>query len=504
MDLKQRSKHADYKLELAMSSLDKIKILKKKGLKRFSSLLSLKASVDHEKDKLQEVDDWLNKTSVKADVSFKLSELKFKDNDLQDMKLDLALDKKNSNIIVKEAIKIAGFENALIKFSNLAENLKLNYSKATSDEIDLGYEHYFSSVELKDKKKLIEFTPYINNTKLEALVLRDNNLINISKFSLVNKIYDLSVSGIIDTELYTGALKGVNKLKLDGIKAKNINTSGKMNLPWEVKILAKDKIKFSSQLEFDDLNIVSDEFAIEGLNGRVEISEDLSLADGGVEFKYLKGRDPFIRVDYSQLEPYLLDDGALEFSLLRSPSASIGPFIGSVHIEQNLLNVSYFTMKLFDGMQTGKMYFNFNNEDLKFGLLSRVSALNMGALSNKKKDEHRVSMRTALEFDMRKSLLEGQVDIIEIGKEQLFDILDFLDPDHVNEKFEPLRTALSLSYPEYVGVRMNNGFMDLSVKINTLATDINIRAIPLSPIIQQNIGSTLNTLKQVAPKEEKS
>ena len=51
---------------------------------------------------------------------------------------------------------------------------------------------------------------------------------------------------------------------------------------------------------------------------------------------------------------------------------------------------------------------------------------------------------------------------------------------------------------------MNNGFMDLSVKINTLASDINIRAIPLSPIIQQNIGSTLNTLKQVAPKEEKS
>ena len=38
----------------------------------------------------------------------------------------------------------------------------------------------------------------------------------------------------------------------------------------------------------------------------------------------------------------------------------------------------------------------------------------------------------------RKSLLEGQVDIIEIGKEQLFDILDFLDPDHINEKFEPL------------------------------------------------------------------
>ena len=150
------------------------------------------------------------------------------------------------------------------------------------------------------------------------------------------------------------------------------------------------------------------------------------------------------------------------------------------------------------------MYFNFNNEDLKFGLLSRVSALNMGALSNKKKDEHRISMRTAVEFDARKSLLEGQVDIIEIGKEQLFDILDFLDPDHINEKFEPLRTALSLSYPEYVGVRMNNGFMDLSVKINTLASDINIRAIPLSPIIQQNIGSTLNTLKQVAPKEEKS
>ena len=42
-------------------------------------------------------------------------------------------------------------------------------------------------------------------------------------------------------------------------------------------------------------------------------------------------------------------------------------------------------------------------------------------------------MRTAIEFDMRKSLMEGQIDIVEIGKEQLFDILDFLDPDHINE-----------------------------------------------------------------------
>ena len=444
----------------------------------------------------------LIRQDVNADVSFKLFELKFKDNDLKNMNLEIALDKDKANINLKEIVNIAGFENALIKFSNLAEKLRLNHKKSKSEELDLSYEHSFSSVELKQKKKLVELTPYINNTKLEAIVLRDHALINVSKFSLVNKIYDLSVSGVIDSELYTGALQGSNKINLNGIKAKNINTSGSVNLPWEVKLLAKDKIKFNSQLEFNELNIISDELSIEGLNGRVEISEDLSLANGGVEFKYLKGRDPFIRVDYSQLEPYLLDDGALEFSLVKIPNANVGPFVGSVHIEQNLLNVSLFTMKMFDGMQTGKMYFNFNNEDLKFGLLSRVSALNMGALSNKKKDEHRISMRTVVEFDARKSLLEGQVDIIEIGKEQLFDILDFLDPDHINEKFEPLRTALSLSYPEYVGVRMNNGFMDLSVKINTLASDINIRAIPLSPIIQQNIGSTLNTLKQVAPKEE--
>ena len=161
-------------------------------------------------------------------------------------------------------------------------------------------------------------------------------------------------------------------------------------------------------------------------------------------------------------------------------------------------------MRLLDGNQTGKMYFNFNNSDLKFGMLSRVSGLNLGALSDKKLDDDVVSMRTAVEFDVRKSLAEGQIDITEIGKEQLFDILDFLDPKHENEKFEPLRTALSISYPEYVGIRMNNGFMDLSVKINTLASEINVRAIPLTSMIQQNLGQLLNSLKTLAPKEEKS
>ena len=63
MDLKQKSGHLDYSLDMAMSSFEKIKIFKKKGLKkRFSSLLTLKASVDHDKNQVQEVDDWLNKT----------------------------------------------------------------------------------------------------------------------------------------------------------------------------------------------------------------------------------------------------------------------------------------------------------------------------------------------------------------------------------------------------------------------------------------------------------
>ena len=117
-------------------------------------------------------------------------------------------------------------------------------------------------------------------------------------------------------------------------------------------------------MKFDGLSITSDEFSIEGLNGSINVSEDLAISENGVKFKSLKGRDPFLRVDYSQLEPYLIDDDVLEFSKLRLSTIELGPFIGNVDLAQNLLNVSFFTMKMFDGMQMGKMYFNFNNEDL--------------------------------------------------------------------------------------------------------------------------------------------
>ena len=133
-------------------------------------------------------------TDINTDVSLKLPELKFKDNDLENMNLEIALNKNKANINLKEIVTIGGFENALIKFSNLAENLRLNHKKSKSEELDLSYEHSFSSVELKQKKKLVELTPYINNTKLEAIVLRDHALINVSKFSLVNKILFIQTS----------------------------------------------------------------------------------------------------------------------------------------------------------------------------------------------------------------------------------------------------------------------------------------------------------------------
>ena len=52
------------------------------------------------------------------------------------------------------------------------------------------------------------------------------------------------MSGVIDSELYT-ALQGSNKINLNGIKAKNINTSGSVNLPWEVKLLLKTKLSLT-------------------------------------------------------------------------------------------------------------------------------------------------------------------------------------------------------------------------------------------------------------------
>ena len=167
MGLKQKIRRLDYNLDVATSPL-KNQILKKKAA--FSSF-NFKCFCCHDKDQVQQVDDWLNKTDVNTDVSLKLSELKFKDNDLENMNLEIALNKNKANINLKEIVTIGGFENALIKFSNLAENLRLNHKKSKSEELDLSYEHSFSSVELKQKKKLVELTPYINNTKLEAIVL---------------------------------------------------------------------------------------------------------------------------------------------------------------------------------------------------------------------------------------------------------------------------------------------------------------------------------------------
>jgi uncharacterized protein involved in outer membrane biogenesis len=171
-------------------------------------------------------------------------------------------------------------------------------------------------------------------------------------------------------------------------------------------------------------------------------------------------------------------------------------------VKQNLFRLQRFDVDVFGGHLTGQLYFNARPDGWKIGLLSRISHVDARQMLPKdsllkNSPLSPISARTALEFDINKRLIEGRINITEISREQLLQLLDIIDPDHQDEQIARVRTALRVAYPESVTVDMKQSLMDLEVTISALPKPIQVRGLPLTPLIQHFGGGALDALQKI-------
>lgn len=281
-----------------------------------------------------------------------------------------------------------------------------------------------------------------------------------------------------------------------------VSGSGTVKIPRLLTIKEGDQVTVDGELQFSDLAMAVDEFQVRGLNGSLGLNEELLLtAEQQVKFRYLVQADPFQRVDFTRIQPYL-DNPSLRIQNIIIGDKSLGPALASISLKQNLLRLPRFDLDLFGGHLSGQFYFDASPGAWKIALLGRLSQLDPRQMlpdnaASKASELSPVSARVAVEFDLNQRLLEGRIDMTEISREQLLQLLDVIDPEHLDEQLAQVRTALRLAYPKSVSLDMGQGLMDMTVAISTLPKPIKVYGLPLTPLIQHFGGDTLDELSDL-------
>jgi len=362
---------------------------------------------------------------------------------------------------------------------------------------------------LSDKNSSTEMASLLLPLSLfvDAKLNKDANTLDLKKLqlSLGNGWLKQNLSGFSSLDGKNSDITGNTLLQprsqLFKAPLPPLSGSGKLTIPWHIRVSKSQYLALKSEMIFDDLSLQSKQASLSNINGRFHINEELLLGkDKNVSFEYLLKTDPFQRVDFNQIEPYLYKQERFSIETVKVGNTSIGPMQVMMPIDQNLIQLKQFNLKLFGGYIVGKLYLNTAPKNWSFGLLMRLTQVDLRKALKKNSNHFKaspVSARVALEFDFSKRLLQGRIDITDISKSQLLQLLELLDPGHKDTQINQVREALRYAHPESVVMTMDGGLLDLNVSLSLTHNPIIIRGLPLSPLIEKYAGNILNQMNQL-------
>lgn len=268
----------------------------------------------------------------------------------------------------------------------------------------------------------------------------------------------------------------------------DLTTSGSLTAPWQLIVNEGEQLSLQAELAFNDFSLALEGINLEGLQGALAINEELKLSSNNkLSFFYLLTPEAFERVDFNQIEPYLAGNKGFSFEKLQLGDLSVGPLQARFKVNQNLIELPQFSLQLLAGDLAGRFYLDITPNAWRLGLLSRISQLDLRLLLPKRatSDYAPISARTALEFDFNRRLLAGRMDITDITRSQLLQLLELVDPEYQDPQINNVRSALRLAHPEWISAVMQDGLMDLTFGLSLFSEPLRAHGLPLSPIIER-------------------
>jgi len=300
-----------------------------------------------------------------------------------------------------------------------------------------------------------------------------------------------------------GYFDGMVDSHIGAVKDAPVRGTGRMQVPIKLVLFDKTRISVDANPRFQNFSVEYGDIAIKNVNGGIQIHEELQIQEGRVGFLYLNTQSPFARVDYDGLEPYVSERPSLTLEQLRYKHIVAGPFAQNFEVRQNLILLNELKIDLLQGYALGRYYLDLHPDRLQLGFLGRFSGIQAELLREPSKrlppkEWAALSGRMAINFDIRKRLATGRLDLTEIGQQQLMSLLDVLDPEYKDEQMVMARRALRVSYPQGVAISMEQGLMDMGINLGgMISKDLYIRSIPLTGLINAKAGEALQQIEKL-------
>jgi hypothetical protein len=210
-----------------------------------------------------------------------------------------------------------------------------------------------------------------------------------------------------------------------------------------------------------------------------------------LRFLTLIKQNPFERVSFDRVRPLLQGADQLRIDKIHWEEREYGPFVGFLSMDQNMISVHQFDLDLGPGRVYGEMYFDSYPANLQLGMLARMTSLDLGEilpkrfLSRMSSSAKSISGRSGFVLNLNRGVLDGRIDLTELGGEQLVALINTLDPAYEDEKMNKVRGLLQVGYPSSLALAFKDGYMDMDVDLSVLGIGQrqSLREIPLSSLL---------------------
>jgi hypothetical protein len=255
---------------------------------------------------------------------------------------------------------------------------------------------------------------------------------------------------------------------------------------------------------------------VNDIHGNIPIAEQMIIKSyNDIQFAYLIAQNPFERVDYDRFQPMINDSKHLKINQVQFEDKNYGPFQGFFSLDENILFAHRFDLDIGQGQSNGEMYLKFTPpSNYEIGILSRITDLDLkraipkrflpqSEVENQENDlssQQIISGRSNVVINLNQGLVDGRVDITEIGKDQLLTLINITDPNYINDRMNKVRYALGFAYPSSADLSFQKGYMDMGIRLNInniMNQEFKIGGIPVSPWISPYTNEFVKKTKEL-------
>lgn len=441
----------------------------------------------------------------------------------------------NATVVVNTKIAdvIADVAKASIKgiSASTTVNASLKNSKPTGVEVSI--HSSVDSVKMHDRQPITPVIErYAKGVEADVVVWTDAvNVVKLRQLAVKTNagLTEMNMTGESDLKGSTLQFEGVGSVGLPGIvpmaDGTEAKATGRVSVPWKLTRNRGNQFNLDGRMRFFNVAAEAKKAFVRDLNGGFAFSQELELLevpvkkevvkkdvvlnaedskkqDFKVRWTYEINDNPFRRVDAVRIRPFLDDESqVIRITEMGFENKKVGPFRARVSLGQNLMQIENMDLSLFDGIYTGQSFIDLRPQRFRLGFLGRVTNIDIDLMNNRPSNpgqDNRLSARMATVFELERSSLEGRIDVTKIGQKQLLGLVDVLDPESRDSQLNKARLGLQVSYPTYVGIRMEQGLMDVTINLaGALKTQIDARQLPLGSLMAPYTREVKNLLKEV-------